>query len=215
MHEAFVYKWTNKDNEMYYIGKHKGTDTDGYISSGKSFLIEYRKNPNNFYREILFRGDNRECLNMEQSMIRYSISTDGYAKIYNRTNGCQRWLMPSINNFIDLKDPRVRKVEREIYKLLDMNTKENNFKYTDDIRTLRKIRKNILNTEKDVLPEPRIRTHRWEFISPNGQVFIEKNKNQFCRQHNLTPNAMSLVAQEKQSNHKGWKCRKLDKNHGL
>jgi hypothetical protein len=51
----------------------------------------------------------------------------------------------------------------------------------------------------------------WEFISPNGETFIEKNKNQFCKRNNLTPNAMTLVAQGKQSHHKGWKCRKLGK----
>jgi hypothetical protein len=51
----------------------------------------------------------------------------------------------------------------------------------------------------------------WEFISPDGKIFIEKNKNEFCKLHNLTPNSMSLVAQGKQSHHKGWKCRKLGK----
>ena len=51
----------------------------------------------------------------------------------------------------------------------------------------------------------------WEFTSPNGEVFIEKNKNQFCKRNSLTPNSMTLVAQGKQTHHKGWKCRKLGK----
>jgi len=146
MYEAFVYKWTNKDNGMYYIGKHKGADNDGYISSGKSFLIEYKKNPDNFHREILFRGVDRECLNVEQAMIRYSISTDGYKKIYNKTNWNAHWasIKTKAGLLSDNLDPRVRKIERKINKLLDINTKENNFRYADEIRTLRKVKKNLL-----------------------------------------------------------------------
>ena len=49
----------------------------------------------------------------------------------------------------------------------------------------------------------------WEFISPSGELFIIKNKAEFCRENNLTPNLLTLVAQGKQTHHKGWKCRKL------
>ena len=45
MHEAFVYVWTNIENNMIYIGKHKGAQDDGYISSGKYFLAQYNQNP--------------------------------------------------------------------------------------------------------------------------------------------------------------------------
>jgi hypothetical protein len=52
----------------------------------------------------------------------------------------------------------------------------------------------------------------WEFTSPDGEIFIVKNKNEFCKKHNLTPNSMTVVAQGKQSHHKNWKCKKLGKN---
>lgn len=85
MEEAFVYKWTNKENGMYYIGKHKGTDNDGYISSGKAFLSSYNADPDMFYRDIVYRGTDRECLNMEQKLIKQALNIDGYEKLYNAT----------------------------------------------------------------------------------------------------------------------------------
>lgn len=49
----------------------------------------------------------------------------------------------------------------------------------------------------------------WEIVSPHSMVHKIKNKAEFCRENNLTPNSMTLVAQGKQSHHKGWKCQKL------
>lgn len=37
MEEARVYKWTNIETGKFYIGRHKGQDRDGYISSGKMY----------------------------------------------------------------------------------------------------------------------------------------------------------------------------------
>jgi len=49
----FVYKWTNNTTGEYYIGKHSGTEDDGYIGSGKLFKIKYFKDPENWERQIL------------------------------------------------------------------------------------------------------------------------------------------------------------------
>ena len=86
MYEAFIYKWTNKTNGKYYIGYHKGTPDDGYISSGKTFLAAYEKDPDNFYREILLFGKKEYCRNIESKLILQAIKIDGYSKIYNRTS---------------------------------------------------------------------------------------------------------------------------------
>jgi hypothetical protein len=85
-HEAFVYKWTNKKNGMIYIGYHKGTDYDGYISSGKRFLEAYHIEPDLFWREIIFRGTKWECLAYEGSSISNVIKEYGYKKLYNKTH---------------------------------------------------------------------------------------------------------------------------------
>lgn len=49
----FVYKWTNKNTGEYYIGKHSGTEDDGYIGSGKLFKVKYFNDPENWERQIL------------------------------------------------------------------------------------------------------------------------------------------------------------------
>lgn len=86
MYEAFIYKWTNKTTGKYYIGYHKGTPDDGYISSGKTFLAAYEKDPDNFYREILLFGKKEYCREIESKLILQAIKIDGYSKIYNRTS---------------------------------------------------------------------------------------------------------------------------------
>lgn len=85
-YESFVYKWTNIENGKFYIGKHMGTPDDGYISSGRSFLDCYWKNPFLFKREILFYGTDIECYNEEGRLIKEAIRSVGYNQIYNRTH---------------------------------------------------------------------------------------------------------------------------------
>lgn len=50
---GFIYKWTNVENNMFYIGSHKGKINDGYVASGKYFLPEYKKHKDLFKRVIL------------------------------------------------------------------------------------------------------------------------------------------------------------------
>ena len=84
-HEAFVYKWTNTQNGKFYIGKHKGNEDDGYISSGKAFLAAFNTHPSIFKREILFVGTNQEVLDRESELIQQAITSAGYDKLYNLT----------------------------------------------------------------------------------------------------------------------------------
>jgi len=51
--QGFIYIWRDKVRNMYYVGSHDGTTTDGYISSSRWFNAEYRYRPNDFRRKIL------------------------------------------------------------------------------------------------------------------------------------------------------------------
>lgn len=70
--EAFVYQWVNLSNNKKYIGYHKGTQDDGYISSSSSNLFwEDFKNPDmKWEREILAEGTSEYCLNFEQEILK-------------------------------------------------------------------------------------------------------------------------------------------------
>lgn len=84
--ESFVYVWTNIENNKLYIGKHKGSTDDGYISSGKAFLAIYDSCPDKFVRDIVFRGTDSECLKEETKRIRDAVGAVGWSGIYNLTS---------------------------------------------------------------------------------------------------------------------------------
>mgnify|MGYP003353048028 CR=1 FL=1 len=67
-YEAFVYKWTKTDG-FWYIGFHKGSIDDGYISSGEYFLEDYNKNPDLWTREILATGTISEMYDYETELL--------------------------------------------------------------------------------------------------------------------------------------------------
>lgn len=69
IYEGFVYEWTNLENGMKYIGSHKGTPDDGYVSSSKYMLNEYNKNPLSFSRKIIAYGKIEEMRQLETELL--------------------------------------------------------------------------------------------------------------------------------------------------
>jgi hypothetical protein len=82
---GFIYEWTNKVNNMKYIGGHTGREDDRYIGGGKKFrddlhkygminfkrkILEYVKDPTklkdreNYYLELVDAKDNLAYYNM-------------------------------------------------------------------------------------------------------------------------------------------------------
>ena len=92
--EAFVYRWKHVQTGMVYIGKHKGTEDDGYISSGKLFRKAYQEAPHLFERTILHRGTDADCLRVEGQCIQEAIREYGYENVYNLTH----WSMLTENS---------------------------------------------------------------------------------------------------------------------
>jgi hypothetical protein len=73
----FVYKWTNIETKEYYIGKHSGSIDDGYIGSGKLFLLKYKQNPDNWVRDILhYAPSSKAALHAETAYIGQLYKTD-------------------------------------------------------------------------------------------------------------------------------------------
>ena len=80
---GFVYKWTNVDNNMFYIGSHKGNENDGYIGSGIYFKRVYNKYSNSFKREILYTGN--DYLEAEEFIL-HILDAENNDKMYNLKN---------------------------------------------------------------------------------------------------------------------------------
>jgi hypothetical protein len=70
--EAFVYRWVNLSNNKKYIGYHKGSQDDGYISSSSSnsFWEDFKNPEMKWKREILAEGTSEYCLNFEQEILK-------------------------------------------------------------------------------------------------------------------------------------------------
>lgn len=50
---GFIYKWTDRKNNRYYIGSHWGKFNDGYICSSQNMRVQYNKRRETFTRRIL------------------------------------------------------------------------------------------------------------------------------------------------------------------
>ena len=87
--ESFVYLWVNKDTDRKYVGKHKGTDDDGYVCSSESMLSEYNDCPSRFVRTILAYGTDEEMHELETQLILTLKATKSHL-YYNMSNNLRK-----------------------------------------------------------------------------------------------------------------------------
>jgi len=66
--EAFVYCWYNIESNKKYIGYHKGTIDDGYVSSSGNpqFWIDYESKK--LKRQIVAKGTVKDCQKLERTL---------------------------------------------------------------------------------------------------------------------------------------------------
>jgi hypothetical protein len=86
--EAFVYMWVDH-NDKKYIGKHKGSTSDGYICSSEKVLEEIENNPAGFIRTILAYGTDEEMLELETMLIMQLKATRS-GMYYNLSNNLRK-----------------------------------------------------------------------------------------------------------------------------
>ena len=82
--EAFIYVWFNDTNGREYIGSHRGTEDDGYVSSSTNdeFWDDYRAGQ--LQRKIIFWGDAQRCLDKEHLLL-VEHSDELYGRLYNKS----------------------------------------------------------------------------------------------------------------------------------
>jgi hypothetical protein len=83
--DSFVYCWTDTKTNKIYVGSHKGSDTDGYVSSSKYMMNEYRKRPYDFTRQIIAHGLHRDMLKLESKILQ-SANAAKSDEFYNKHN---------------------------------------------------------------------------------------------------------------------------------
>lgn len=83
--EAFVYCWTDMKTNKIYVGSHKGSDIDGYVSSSKYLMDEYKKRPYDFTRQVIAHGSHRDMLKLESKILQASNAAKS-DEFYNKHN---------------------------------------------------------------------------------------------------------------------------------
>ena len=86
MAQGFTYCWSDHKDAKVYVGVHLGLPDDGYVCSSKFMLKEYQERPQDFTREILFKGPYEECAKFETALIAGLFKQDK-STFYNRSNG--------------------------------------------------------------------------------------------------------------------------------
>ena len=83
--EAFVYCWSDHKTAKVYVGVHKGSPDDGYVSSSKFMMPEYSNRPQDFTRQIIATGTLNDCAKLELIIIKKLLKDVNTC--YNRSAG--------------------------------------------------------------------------------------------------------------------------------
>lgn len=83
-YQGFIYEWTNKLNNMKYIGAHTGQEDDGYIGGGKKFRDDLRKfGLINFERKILEYVEDASKIKDRENYYLDLLDAAGSSEYYN------------------------------------------------------------------------------------------------------------------------------------
>jgi hypothetical protein len=85
MNDSFVYCWSDHKTAKVYVGVHKGSPDDGYVSSSKFMMPEYSNRPQDFTRQIVATGTLNDCAKLELMIIKKLLKDVGTC--YNRSAG--------------------------------------------------------------------------------------------------------------------------------
>lgn len=93
---SFVYIWEDTKYGMKYIGAHKGTPDDGYVSSSKSFMEIYEKRPQDFKRVIVANCDTFENALHQEALLCKAVGAAQNPEYYNLHNGDGKFFSTNI-----------------------------------------------------------------------------------------------------------------------
>lgn len=180
---GFIYMWTNSTNGMKYVGSHKGKINDGYIGSGKAFLLAVDKyGIEKFTREILEYVYDVNLILLREQVYLDKFNCAESREYYN--------ISPSSSGG-----------NTGSGQLISIRAKEDfaSGKRVSWCKGKKMTADQVKNYKIDL----------WEVTIPSGEVIIVNNMLKFCKEHNLNPSTMSAVARGKRGKHHGYKCKKL------
>jgi hypothetical protein len=91
--EAFVYRWYDAPNDMYYLGKHKGSPDDKYTHSSSIWESFTKDNiPEGVTREIIAYGTDEEMCILEHKLLKFAKENGIWDRYYNVGVGDPRYV---------------------------------------------------------------------------------------------------------------------------
>ena len=97
--EAFVYRWYDAPNDMYYLGKHKGSPDDTYTHSSTIWKHFTKDNiPEGVTREIIAKGTDEEMSILEHKLLKFAKENGNWDRYYNESLGDPRYVDMSGEN---------------------------------------------------------------------------------------------------------------------
>ena len=91
--ESFIYLWYDAPNDMYYLGKHKGSQDDGYTHSSYVWPRFTKDNiPEGVTREIIAEGTDEEMCVLEHKLLKFEKENGNWDRYYNESLGDPKYV---------------------------------------------------------------------------------------------------------------------------
>lgn len=120
---GFIYLWYDRKHKRFYLGRHWGTETDGYICSSNKMRDAYSRRPNDFKRRIVSRiySAKEDLVIEEQRWLDMISSKELNEKYYNKTKSATT---PSTKGYNHTEETREKIRKGNIGKKHTEETKE-------------------------------------------------------------------------------------------
>ena len=91
-YNSYLYQWTQKSNNMKYVGYHTGSVLDGYehSSTNEEFNLAFASPDEEFTIDILAYGSKKE-MQQQENILLSSVDAKNNPEWYNKTNGVQQY----------------------------------------------------------------------------------------------------------------------------
>jgi len=212
MKDSFVYIWRNLTNGCKYVGYHKGSIDDGYVSSSSNqrFWNDYFNRLHDWKREIIFEGTQEECLKYEQDYLKsIDLSSDEW---YNNARGAEIIFTQEVRDKIrnhhlgkssgmlgkNHSDETKRTLQIKLKNII--HTKEWNKKVGESLKGKKKSdehRKNLSLAKKDCVNEKNRDNKLYHFFNIKTKELVVSTKYDFYKKYNFHEMSVYRLANRK------------------